>query len=501
MTDSVKPAKSLEPYIRDGIVYYPHQLDGIRKMAKMKSLILGDDMGLGKTLQSLTVFGIDLKMGKAETCIIICPATVKANWANEIEKFTRIPYTILGEEKVNGKFRKITDSAERTFQLSGFFLDKGPRILITNYEQFTNEDYSRILLARKFDVAIMDEVHRMKDPEAKRTKAVMSVKSNRSFLLTGTPLLNRVQELWTLFNRIDPDKYPDPYRFANRYVVYGTGKFKKIVGTKNEAELRNRLGEVMIRRLKQHVLGTEKPTIVPVYVGLSDAQQELYTQAEDDFMLTDPVTGEFIDVDGDLAKFHRLVQICGTPRAVGPNFPDESLKLDKCIEMLDELAVENGEKVVVFTRLKPVLECLLGRAKKAFPNIPIYGISGDVPIPNRVPMIEEWGKVEGPAIIFAMIQVAGVGLNMTAASNVIFVDKLTVPGLNRQAIDRVDRIGQTKPVVVYELLVRGSVEHRIEEILADKGALFDSIVEGSMAVNNLIHMLKEKMKSDLQAVQ
>lgn len=490
--------QSLEPWIKDEINYLQHQTEGIRTMAKTRSLILGDDMGLGKTLQSLTVFGIDAKIGRGETCIVICPATVRSNWANEIEKFTRIPYVLLGETiGRNGRPKKITDNAERTAQLVDFFLMKGPRILIANYEQFTSPAYEGILSKKRFHMAIFDEAHRMKNPDSVRTQAVMAIKSTRSLLLTGTPLLNRVQELYILFHRIDPERYCNPYRFANRYCVFSSGKFRQVIGTKNEAELRTKLGEVMIRRLKKHVLGTKEPTIIPVYVGLSDEQRAIYDQVEEEFLISIPGGTEEDSLKAQgIEKFNRLDQLCVTPRNLGEEFPDSSQKLDKLIEMLDELA-QNEEKVVVFTKWKPGLKRIIERSRKAMPGVPVFELSGDIPAERRQSVIDQWSAVEGPAFIVAMIKVAGVGLNMVASNTIIFVDKTVVPGLNKQAIDRCDRIGQTKPVVVYELFVHGSIEHRVDEILREKDKLNNDIVEGSVAVNNVMQMLREKMKRDL----
>ena len=260
-THETKPRKSLEPYIKDDVQYYPHQVDGIRALAKQRNFLLADDMGLGKSIQALTVFAIDVKRGWAETCLVVAPVTLKGNWADEIEKFTRMPAITL-----NGT------PAQRRKQLNEWKMIKGPKILIVNYEQVnTHKDD---LAAVMFDVAIFDEAHYLKNPKAQRTKACLELYANRKFMLTGTPMLNHVDELWSILHMIDPGAYPKYWTFLNRYAVFGGFKDKQIVGVKNEAELTDRLQRVMLRRLKKDVLDLPDVQIIERRVDLSDEQQD-----------------------------------------------------------------------------------------------------------------------------------------------------------------------------------------------------------------------------------
>lgn len=495
-TASPAPRKSLEPFLKDDVSYYPHQTSGVRQMAKMNSFLLADDMGLGKSLQALTVFCIDVKLGRAETLVVVCPVTLRDNWADEVTKFTRLPYTLLGQvphPTKRGHVKTLTP-AKREEQLVEFTKQIGPRILICNYEQLASVQHAMTIRGFRFDVAIYDECHMMKNPKAKRTQAALSVRSKRSFMLTGTPVLNQVNELWTILHRIDPQKFSKYWSFVNRYCVFGGFENRQIIGVKNEAELKKIIGAIMIRRLKNDVLDRDEPTYIQHKVSLTDDQRKLYDQVENELWLTDG-HGNEMDVENELTKFLRLKQICNTPFAIDPIYPDSSYKLDRVTEVTQELAAR-GDKFVLFTQCRGTMSAMNSRLLKAGLG-PVYTLNGDVPKSERQPLVKTWGSVNGFSVILCMLQIAGVGLNMVAASECGFIDKLFVPGLNKQAVDRLDRIGQTRPVLVHEFITKGTIESRIEQILKAKKLLTTDIVEGGVGMRKLIEMLKESMKDDL----
>jgi SNF2 family DNA or RNA helicase len=488
--------KSLEPYLKDEVEYYPHQVEGIRVLARLPSFLLADDMGLGKSLQALTVFCIDAKMGKAETLVIVAPLTLRENWADEIEKFTRIPYTLWGEEVV-GVMRKKLTPARREAQLKDFIAQKGPRILITHYEQWVGPMHEETMKKTVFSAAIFDESHRIKNPKSQRTKAAMRIRSHRSFMLSGTPMLNQVDELWTTLNRINPTKFPRYWTFVNRYCLFGGYQGKAIVGSKNTKELNGHLKDIMLRRMKDDVLSRDKPTYVQVKVGLSDEQRKLYDTLMNDLLLVTG-TGEE-EIGNALTKFLRAKQICCTPSAVDPSMRDSSDKMDQVIEDLLEITSgKNAEKAIVFTQFRGVLESLerRWRAVHHFSGGPnLYQLHGGVPQDQRVPVVNAWSNDGQPSVIACMTQVAGVGLNMVAARQVLFIDKLFVPGLNKQAVDRADRIGQNRPVIVREYIAKGTVEDRIEQILRTKSKEFGNIIESAAGQRSLAQKLLEALRN------
>lgn len=452
---------SLEPWVKDEVQYYEHQVEGIRTLARRKSFILADDMGLGKSIQSLTVFAIDVFLGWSKTAIVVCPVTLKGNWADEIEKFTRFPYVVV-EGTANQRYKQILD-------FSGIV---GPKILIVNYEQVVA--HLDLLNNFNFDVVIFDEAHYMQNPSSKRTKASLELMGRRVFALTGTPMLNHVDGLWAIMSKVGATKR-NFYSFCNRYAVMGGYKNKQIVGVKNEAELTEQLQNFMLRRLKKDVLNLPDVQMIERRVDLTPEQRKLYDEVLHDMRITRFDRDDPDDIDNALTKFLRLKEICGTSYKFSGE--DHSSKLDLAIT--DDLEIlENGNKIVVFTQFRHMQECYVKRLADAC-DAPVWVLNGDVPKPDRQPMVKEWELTKEPGVICCIFKVAGIGLNMTAARHASFLDKLFVPGLNQQAIDRLHRIGQseTQPVQVRDYMARGTIENRVNQILRTKQKLFGEIVE------------------------
>lgn len=454
--------KSMEPWLKDSVEFYPHQIEGIRILARMRNFILADDMGLGKSIQALTVFIIDVVRGWAQSALVVAPVTLKGNWADEVEKFTRIPHVIV-EGTPN----------ERMNQIMDFHGMKGPKVLIVNYEQV--KAHLDLLNMLKFDIVIFDEAHYLKSHTAARTKACIKLNANRKFLLTGTPMLNHVNELWVPLHIVDPDAYPKYWTFVSRYCVFGGFKDKQIIGPKNEVELKTRLHKVQLRRLKKDVLDLPEVQIIERRVDMLPEQRKLYDEVFNDLKL--PVFGEETpqDIENALVKFLRLKQICGTTLPFTGE--DISGKLNLAEE--DDLELlDLGHRIVVFTQFRGVLDAYVRRMSR-YDAFPIYQLHGDVPQSERQPTVREWGMTATPGIIVCMLQVAGVGLNMTQARHGSFLDELFVPGLNRQAIDRLHRIGAdtVQPVQIRKYITRNSIENRIQQILRGKTKLAQDIVE------------------------
>lgn len=492
--------KSLEPWLLDSVEFYPHQVTGIRKLLRMKSFLLADDMGLGKSLEALTVFAADVKTGASRVCLVVCPVSLRGNWVDEIEKFTRIPYTLLGEEiyPMTGGVRTLTPN-ERSAQIVDFIFQKSPRILILNYEQV--KAHLEELNMLEIDVVIFDEAHALrgvgritktnKTGMSQRVQACLDLKAKRSFVLTGTPILNQVNELWPLLHRISPKHFPNYYAFVNRFCVFGGFQNKQIVGVKNQKQLQAILDQVMLRRLKKDTLDLPEVQIIQVPVYLSPLQEKLYRQIEDDMELenVDPNAPPQI-LENALTQFLKLKQICGTPAAV--DYPDESYKLDRVVEDAKEVVIRGQRHLVVFTQFRGVHASIMQRFDDA--GIRAMELHGGVPQTSRQGIVKQWGSSHYPSALVCMTQVAGVGLNMTSARDAFFVDKLFAPGLNQQAIDRLHRIGQqkTQPIQVREYIAKGTVESRVEQILRSKKKIFDGVIEGAGIVSKLLQALRDQ---------
>jgi SNF2 family DNA or RNA helicase len=491
--------KTLEPYLYDTVEYWQHQLEGVRWLVKHQNFLLADDMGLGKTLEAITTAAVDMKRGWATKILVVAPVSLKGNWEDEIQKFTTIRSMVLGQKVIPGKpghpdrISKVTP-AKRAEQMDDFMTWEGVKILITNYEQIVA--HVDELNKMKFDIIVYDEAHYLKNPKSKRTKACLKLSAARHFLLTGTPFLNTVDELWPLLHKIAPAEFPRYWGFRNRYCVMGGFEGKQIIGIKNEKELTEKLQSHMLRRMKKDVLDLPEVQIIKRSVDLDPKQRAIYDRLIDDMVIE--MDGEDKGVDNALVKFTRLKQLCGTTLPFTGE--DVSSKLDLAIEDTIEVLHQQSDrpnKLVVFTQFRDVLEAYCQRLDKAAPDIDIWEIHGDVKTHLRQGVVKEWSNHPRPAVVACMTQVAGVGLNMTAARHGFFLDKLFVPGLNQQAIDRLHRIGAdaSQAVQIWEYQCKGTVEARVEEILHGKKKLFDTVVDESDFKRRLLaEMLKRNAK-------
>ena len=464
-------------FIHDDTEFYPHQVEGIRTLARRSSFLLADEPGLGKSLQALTVFAIDVQRGVASRMLIICPATLKSNWMEEIAKHTDFRAMVLDNGPKAAQAKSL-----------GNFIAGDYHILIVNYEQVPA--FWKELNALNFDMVVYDEAQNIKNKKSKRTKACHALYAPRHALLTGTPIMNNVGDLWSLLYRIDPVAFPNYYAFVNRYAVFGGYQGKAIVGVKNERELKAKLDDYMLRRRKTDVLDLPEKQRIVVPVDLHPEQTKLYRQIKVEMKLVLPQEPDPIDVQNALDRMVKLKQVCGTT-ATMPGYEDHSYKLDRAEELVEELA-ENGHHMVIFTQFREVLAAFQHRLESL--GAPLFILNGDVPMEQRAGIVRAWSEYPRPAVLLSMLQVGGVGLNMTKARHLIFLDKDWTPAINEQAEDRIHRIGasKTQPVQIIELICRKTVESRVEQILRQKQKVFDAVVNDSDFKRKLIAALAEE---------
>lgn len=480
-----KPPLNQMPEILDpSITFYEHQDVGIERMWNMKSFLLADDMGLGKSLQTLAVAAIHAHMtkqmrGTHTAVLIVCPPSLKRNWYNEIRRFTRFTPLIL-------------DGAPKTrmSQIADFKTRSGNRVLIANYEQIGK--HLTDLNSADFHIVVADEAHYIKNPYSQRTKAFQKLLAPRRFLLTGTPMKKSVEDLWVLLNEVQPGQWGTFWGFCQKFAIYGGFEGKAVVGIKNEQQLTENLNRVMIRRLVKDVLDLPEVQFIRREVDLGAEQVALYNRAIKDMILErrDGEDGEE-EISTPMVRFLRLSQICTTTATVREDGRDHSAKFDAAMVDLEDL-IDAGRKVVVFTKFRGALEAYRQRIHKVHPGVPVFSLHGGVPIPDRQGIVDQWGSKPDAAVILCMIQVAGVGLNMTSASDVQFLDKEVTPADNDQAVARVHRIGQGGSVRVYEYHARGTIEARIDSILASKTKAADQVVENKSLQDLMNEALDEE---------
>lgn len=468
---------SLEPWLKDDVKFYGYQVEGVRWLKNKKGALLADDMGLGKTLQILGVFAMHiwevnrLPEVKPVSMIVVCPVSLRDNWMSEIDKFTRIPAMLLEGTP-----------AKRKQQLEQFAMWPGNKILVLNYEQVA--PHIAELNGLGFTILCADEAHTVKNHKAKRTKAFQELRARRRFMVTGTPILRYADDLWVLLDKISPGQWGTYWSFTHKYCVMGGFKGKQVVGIKNEQQLINKLNDVMLRRNKKDELDLPEVQFIRRSVRLNDRQRALYNEIAGKNELDREDGAEPELIDNDMVKMLRLRQVCATTATVLAHGEDSSSKLDLAVTDMVEL-IQNGHKVVVFTQFREVVRAYRKRleARPELAGVPMFEIHGDVDKKDRLKIVNQWSNTDGPAIIMGITKVMGVGLNMTAARHAQFIDKEYAPGLNTQAVDRLNRIGasETQSIQVFEYYVMNSAEVRVEAILRDKGRMSDMVVDNSEA--------------------
>ncbi|PRY60897.1 DEAD/DEAH box helicase [Glycomyces artemisiae] len=404
--------------LRTDLRYY--QLFGAKYAAHQRKAIIGDEMGLGKTIQALAVAAHLAANGQRRT-LVVCPASVVPNWLNEIRKHTRLDaFSLHGPDR--------EDEARRWLRRGG--------VAVTTFNTIDRLD---VLPQRsRFALVIVDEAHYIKNPDAKRSKAVGDVirRSKRAVLLSGTPMENRVQEFKALVGHLRPD-------IADR-----VGEGDDVVGA---TEFRQVVAPVYLRRNQEDVL-TELPEKIEVeeWVRFSAQDEDEYREQV------------------------RRRNLMGMRRA--SSAMPGSAKLERLAELVDD-AGDEGQKVIVFSYFLDVLKAVGERLG----DRAIGPITGKAAAPKRQAMVDAFTRREGPAVILAQIEAGGVGLNIQSASVVVLAEPQWKPSIEQQAVARAHRMGQTRRVQVHRLLAKDGVDDRIREVQEHKELLFEHYARHSDA--------------------
>ena len=432
---------------------YPFQKKGVAAALSAlkrpeRSFIYSDEMGLGKTLQALRVAeALDIKK-----CLIVAPNAAKEEWVRMIKEFT-------------DKSCVVVNSKDGLLGRSFFYVMGYDRL------RLMTDDIVRLAP----DLLIVDECHMVKQKDALRTQALMSLTPRYKLFLSGTLITKHRDDLWTILNAIDPGNFPTYNDFIKKYCTikkqrvryrkYGRWMVRfinKVTGGKNTKELVEKIRPYIIRRTKAQVLPELPPKVYQkLYVDLSREQQKAYNSLSNE--LRTEIDGQTISARNAMAKFTRLRQICQTTAEVGEN--DKSSKLDLAVELVQEICdPENNNKALVFTPFVATAKCLCKRLKGFAPAFVVGSIS-DSDMGREKERFQTDKKCR---VYVGTIAKNMQSINLQQATHVIFVGKSLVPAFNVQAEDRAHRIGQKNTVVVIHLLTRDTVEERIEEILQDK---------------------------------
>jgi SNF2 family DNA or RNA helicase len=436
---------------------------------------LADDMGLGKTATVLALLQYEhltstQKTGKGKgrkaapgPTLVICPTSVAGNWARESERFT--------PELAVMMHHGATRSREATFEKLAAAAD----IVITTYALATRD---RAVLAKvPWRRIVLDEAQNVKNPEAKQTKAVRSLSSPHKVALTGTPVENHLGELWSIMEILNPALLGSATSFRERFVI----PIERFRDEEAAEQLRSLTRPFILRRLK-----TDR-TIVPdlpekmemnELCTLTKEQVTLYQAVVDD-MLRRIEEAEGITRKGlVLTAMLRLKQVCNHPAQFlsdGSALPGRSGKLERAAEILDEV-LDSGERALVFTQFSAMGSLLVEYLSARF-GCRISYLHGGVPRRQRDIMVAEFQDPETdiPMMVLSL-KAGGTGLNLTAANHVIHFDRWWNPAVENQATDRAFRIGQRKDVLVRKLVCAGTLEDRIDQLIASKRDLAERVV-------------------------
>ena len=429
----------------------PYQLDGIAFAVGAGRAIIADDMGLGKTIQGIGVAELLSQDVDISKILIICPASLKSQWRLEIKKFSGRSCRLV-----------IGSASERAAQY-----DDPSFFTVCNYEQILRD----ILAVEKvkWDLIILDEGQRIKNWETKTSRITKSLKSPFALVLTGTPLENRLDDLFSIVEFLDERRLGPAFRFFNRHRV--TDEKGKLLGYKNLDELRERLRPILLRRTRSEVLKQLPPRSTELR-RIPPTEEQLVMHNGHKRIISSIVSKKYIS-EMDLLRLQKALLMCrmvaNSTFLVDKTPPGYSSKLDELDTLIDQLAAEQDRKIVLFsewTTMLNLIEPLLEKHKLNFVRL-----DGSVPQKKRQGLIHQFQK-DPDCRLFITTNAGSTGLNLQAANTVINVDLPWNPAVLEQRIGRAHRMGQKRPVQIFLLITEETLEESLLSTLSAKQALF-----------------------------
>jgi non-specific serine/threonine protein kinase len=466
----VDPGKSLQGTLR------PYQLAGVQWLYLLTQLRLGaclaDDMGLGKTIQVLSLL-LTLKNeagDKRKPSLLVAPASLLANWASEIARFApslkaRVAHpSAAPAEKLNADDADNPADADTLADVD---------LVITSYGFLARSPW---LGAAPWRLVVLDEAQAIKNPAARQTKMVKQLRADTRIALTGTPVENRLGDLWSIFDFINPGLLGSSKQFSSFA--------KSLVDRPNNpyGPLRELIRPYILRRLKTDrsvIPDLPDKTEVKAFCSLSRRQAALYQQAVEE------LTRRLEDVDGIerrglvLALLMRLKQICNHPSqwlGDGTWAEQDSGKFARLRDIVEVVAARQ-EKALIFTQFRETTAPLAAFLGSVFGRAGLV-LHGETEVKKRKELVRRFQEDENIPFFLLSLKAGGAGLNLTAASHVIHFDRWWNPAVENQATDRAFRIGQTRNVLVHKFICRGTVEEKIDQLIESKKQLVGDLLGG-----------------------
>lgn len=483
------PGKALKASLRS------YQTVGVNWLYELSQLGLGaclaDDMGLGKTIQIISLLLIlknkekNNKGKKNLPSLLVLPASLLNNWQDEINKFAPSLNCLFIHRSMIAKseLEKIADIG-----LSRYYNGSNIDLLITSYGTLMRQGW---LLELNWNLAILDEAQAIKNPNTRQTKQVKQIKARARIALTGTPVENRLSDLWSLFDFICPG------------LLGNTSKFKRFIKslesreTQQYAPLRNLISPYILRRLKtDKTIISDLPdkTEVKSFCQLSKKQAVLYQKTVKQLArMLNEVEG--IKRRGQiLAYMLKLKQLCNHPSQMngdGEYKGKDSGKFLRLLEICQEIS-DKQDKVLIFTQFREIIEPLNRLLNTIFKQ-PGLVLHGATPVKKRQKMVDLFQDETGPSHFILSLKAGGTGLNLTAASHVIHFDRWWNPAVENQATDRAFRIGQKNNILVHKFICKGSIEEKIDALISDKSELANELLSTDGSEVKLTEMSNEEL--------
>lgn len=442
---------------------YPYQIDGALHLLERRRAILGDEMGLGKTVQAIAAATWLLRERQARRMLVVCPASLKHQWHQELHRFGgHDPVVVAGTP------------AER----HAIYQSETP-FVIANYEQIFRDQRFLREQDLRWDAVIVDEAQRIKNWRARTSDAVKDLRERCrfAFVLSGTPIENNLEELYSICQFVDPSILGPLWDFHDRY--YRLDEDGRVTGYRSLEALRGRIAGVCLRRTKDSVqLQLPERVVNRYYVALTPQQREAHDEHAmvvarlAHLMKRRPLTE---DERRRLTIALLLMRRACDSSIMGKGRPGPVPKLDELARILDELVVQGGHKAIVFSEWTDMLDMVAEHLKRK--KIGCAYLHGGVPTVKRARLLERF-QDDPTCRVFLSTEAGGLGLNLQAASVVIHLDLPWNPARLEQRNGRAHRLGQRRTVQVVTLVAEDSIESRIETLIESKRELFEAVFGG-----------------------
>ena len=443
----------------------PYQLDGIAFSVAAGRAILADDMGLGKTMQGIGVAELLAREAGIKKVLVVCPASLKSQWRNEIHRFCDRDVQL-----ITGKI------AERLpkYRRDSFFI-------VCNYEQVMRD--IQMIETVPWDLIILDEGQRIKNWEAKTTHVVKSLRSKFALVLSGTPLENRLEDLYSVATFIDDRRLGPAFRFFHRHrIVDENGK---VIGYKNLDQLRETLRPVLLRRTRDSVK-LELPERTDEYILIPPTDEQL-TMHNGFLMIVNTIVRKPYMSEMDLLRLRQMLLMCrlsaNSTFLVNKEKPAYSSKLEHLADLFDRLFDEDDRKVVLFSEWTGMLDLIEPLLKER--NLRFVRLDGSVPQARREQLVHDFQN-NADCRLFLATNAGSTGLNLQAANTIINVDLPWNPAVLDQRIARAHRMGQKRPVQVFVLVTERTLEETLLGTIMNKRDLALAALDAESDVDQIV---------------